>query len=50
MTIKKSSSSGIPFGNNAGRTDTPGTGKLYPNGEDPRSEFYTAGGWNNIRQ
>jgi hypothetical protein len=50
MTIKKSSSSGIPFGNNAGRPANPGTGQLYSNGEAQRLELYTDSGWNNIIQ
>jgi len=50
MAIKKSSSSGIPFGNNAGRPANPGTGQLYSNGEAQRLELYTATGWNNIIQ
>ena len=36
MAIKKSSGSGIPFGNNAGRPAVPGTGQLYSNGETQR--------------
>ena len=50
MAIKKSDSSGIPFGNNAGRPANPGIGKLYSNGETQRLELYTATGWNNIVQ
>jgi hypothetical protein len=51
MTIRKSSSSGIPFGNNAGRPANPGTGQLYSNGETQRLELYTSGGsWENIVQ
>ena len=48
MTIKKSSSSGIPFGNNAGRPANPGIGRLYSNGEEKRLELYTSSGWQNI--
>ena len=51
MTIRKSSSSGIPFGNNAGRPANPGIGQLYSNGEAARLELYTsAGAWENIVQ
>ena len=51
MAIKKSSGSGIPFGNNAGRPANPGTGQLYSNGESARLELYTqASGWQNIIQ
>jgi len=50
MAIKKSSGSGIPFGNNAGRPANPGTGQLYSNGEAARLELYTATGWQNIIQ
>ena len=51
MAIKKSSSSGIPFGNSAGRPANPGTGQLYSNGESQRLELYTSGGsWENIVQ
>ena len=51
MAIKKSDSSGIPFGNNAGRPANPTTGKLYSNGETQRLELYTAdGSWENIVQ
>jgi hypothetical protein len=51
MAIKKSSGSGIPFGNNAGRPANPGTGRLYSNGETARLELYTsAGAWENIVQ
>jgi hypothetical protein len=50
MAIKKSSGSGIPFGNNAGRPANPGTGQLYSNGESARLELYTATGWQNIVQ
>ena len=51
MAIKKSSSSGIPSGNNAGRPASPGPGQLYSNGEAQRLELYTTGGsWENIVQ
>ena len=49
MTIKKSSSSGIPFGNTAGRPASE-IGRLYSNGETARLELYTATGWQNIVQ
>jgi hypothetical protein len=48
MAIKKSDSSGIPFGNNAGRPANPGIGRLYSNGEEKRLELYTSTGWQNI--
>ena len=51
MAIKKSSSSGIPSGNNAGRPANPGIGQLYSNGEAARLELFTqASGWQNIIQ
>lgn len=51
MAIKKSSGSGIPFGNNAGRPANPGIGQLYSNGETARLELYTqTTGWQNIVQ
>ena len=50
MAIKKSSGSGIPFGNNAGRPAVPGIGQLYSNGQSARLELYTATGWQNIVQ
>ncbi len=49
MAIKKSSSSGIPFGNTAGRPASE-IGRLYSNGETARLELYTATGWQNIIQ
>ena len=50
MAIKKSSNSGIPFGNTAGRP-TAATGQPYFNGEANRLEIYTqASGWQNIIQ
>lgn len=48
MAIKKSSGSGIPFGNNAGRPAVPGIGQLYSNGQEKRLELYTSSGWQNI--
>ena len=50
MAIRKSSSSGIPFGNTAGRPAAPGTGQLYSNGQLGRLEIYTETGWQNIVQ
>ena len=51
MAIRKSSSSGIPFGLNAGRPANPGYGQLYSNGETARLEIYTQdSGWQNIVQ
>jgi hypothetical protein len=50
MAIRKSSSSGIPFGNTAGRPANPGTGQLYSNGQLGRLELYTETGWQNIVQ
>jgi hypothetical protein len=50
MAIRKSSSSGIPFGNTAGRPAAPGTGQLYSNGQLGRLELYTETGWQNIVQ
>lgn len=50
MAIRKSSSSGIPFGNTANRP-TAQTGQPYFNGETQRLELYTSGGsWENIVQ
>lgn len=49
MAIKKSSNSGIPFGNTAGRP-TAATGQPYFNGELGRLEVYTSTGWQNIVQ
>ena len=50
MAIRKSSNSGIPSGNIAGRPANPGTGQLYSNGEAARLELYTPTGWQNIVQ
>ena len=49
MAIKKSSNSGIPFGNTAGRP-TAATGQPYFNGEIGRLELYASTGWENIVQ
>ena len=50
MAIRKSSNSGIPFGNTAGRP-TAATGQPYFNGETARLELYTSNGaWENIVQ
>ena len=49
MVIRSSSSSGIPFGNTAGRP-TAASGQPYFNGETARLELYTATGWQNIVQ
>lgn len=52
MTIKFSdiTGGGIPYGDNAGRPQNPGVGKLYSNGEAQRLELYTGAqyGWQNI--
>ncbi len=51
MAIRKSSSSGIPFGNTANRPANPQIGQPYFNGEESRLELYTsATGWQNIVQ
>ena len=50
MAIRKSSSSGIPFGNTAGRPANPTLGQLYSNGQVGRLELYTSTGWQNIVQ
>ena len=51
MAIRKSSSSGIPFGNNAGRPASPSLGQPYFNGETQRLELMTSSGtWENIVQ
>jgi len=47
MAIRKSSSSGIPFGNTAGRPAAQ-IGQPYFNGEEKRLELYTSTGWQNI--
>jgi hypothetical protein len=48
MAIRKSSNSGIPFGNTASRPASPSLGQPYFNGEEKRLELYTATGWQNI--
>ena len=50
MAIRKSSNSGIPFGNTAGRPASPSSGQPYFNGELQRLELYTGAtyGWQNI--
>ena len=50
MAIFKSSNSGIPFGNTAGRPASPSSGQPYFNGELQRLELYTGAqyGWQNI--
>jgi hypothetical protein len=51
VAIRKSSSSGIPFGNTANRPANPQIGQPYFNGEESRLELYTsATGWQNIVQ
>jgi hypothetical protein len=51
MAIRKSSSSGIPFGNTAGRPASPNSGQPYFNGETQRLELMTSNGtWENIVQ
>lgn len=50
MTIRKSSNTGIPFGNTAGRPANPNSGQPYFNGEAARLELYTDTGWQNIVQ
>jgi len=51
MTIRSSSSSGIPFGDTDGRPANANTGQPYFNGEVGRLELYTAdNGWQNIVQ
>jgi len=49
MAIRKSSNTGIPFGNTAGRPASPQVGQPYFNGESQRLELYTqTTGWQNI--
>ena len=50
MPIYKSSNSGIPFGDTAGRPTSPITGQPYFNGQLQRLELYTGAtyGWQNI--
>jgi hypothetical protein len=50
MTIRKSSNSGIPFGNTAARPASPSLGQPYFNGEVGRLELYSSNGWQNIVQ
>lgn len=50
MAIRKSSNSGIPFGNTAGRPASPSLGQPYFNGEIGRLELYSGNGWQNIVQ
>jgi len=50
MAIRKSSSSGIPFGNTAGRPANPSLGQPYFNGQVGRLELYSSNGWQNIVQ
>jgi len=51
MAIRKSNSSGIPFGVSSGRPANAGYGQLYANGETARLEIMTqASGWQNIVQ
>lgn len=45
MPIRKSSISGIPFGNSASRPSSPSVGQTYYNGELGYQEIYTAAGW-----
>ena len=47
MAIRKSSNSGIPFGNILGRP-AGNIGQPYFNGEEKRLELYTSAGWQNI--
>ena len=48
MAIRKSSNSGIPFGNTASRPASPAVGQPYFNGEVVRLELYSSNGWQNI--
>ena len=49
MAIRKSSNSGIPFGNTANRPANPAVGQPYFNGQENRLELYTQSvGWQNI--
>ena len=50
MAIRKSSNSGIPFGNTANRPANPAVGQPYFNGEVGRLELYSSNGWQNIVQ
>jgi len=50
MAIRKSSNTGIPFGNTANRPANPAVGQPYFNGEAQRLELYTGAtyGWQNL--
>ena len=48
MAIRKSSNTGIPFGNTSGRPSSAGTGQPYFNGEIGRLEIYNGSSWVNI--
>lgn len=49
MAIRKSSNTGIPFGNTANRPANPAVGQPYFNGQENRLEIYTQSvGWQNI--
>jgi len=49
MSIRKSSNTGIPFGNTAGRPASPAVGQPYFNGQENRLELYTQNiGWQNV--
>lgn len=50
MAIRKSSNSGIPFGNTASRPANPAIGQPYFNGQIGRLELYSSNGWQNIVQ
>lgn len=50
MAIRKSSNSGIPFGNTSNRPASPSIGQPYFNGEVGRLELYSSNGWQNIVQ
>jgi len=45
MAIRKSSSSGTPFGDTAGRPSSPSVGQTYYNGQLGYLEIYTVSGW-----
>jgi hypothetical protein len=45
MAIRKSSTSGVPFGNTANRPTNPQVGQTYYNGELGYQEIYTTAGW-----
>jgi hypothetical protein len=50
MAIRKSSNSGIPFGNTEARPASPSLGQPYFNGQIGRLELYSSNGWQNIVQ